>query len=135
MGTYKYYFSLSHENSVIVFCIIVALGLLILHSISNRDQVDHVEDLPKEPFSLYGTLPRSWKEKNLVTSSRVIEDEEEVSRYGILLPELFQPTVRKNCSSDREKLLKFESEGREFDFFLRSLEQFIETVKGQKNFW
>ena len=80
LGTYKYYFSLSHENSVIVFCIIVALGLLILHSISNRDQVDHVEDLPKEPFSLYGTLPRSWKEKNLVTSSRVIEDEEEVSR-------------------------------------------------------
>ena len=55
------------------------LGLLILHPISNRDHVDHVEDLPKEPFSLYGTLPRSWKEKNLVTSS-VIEDEEIVSR-------------------------------------------------------
>merc|ERR1712238_151291 len=36
------------------------------------DHVDPVEDLPKEPFSLYGTLPRSWKEKNLVTSS-VIE--------------------------------------------------------------
>ena len=50
-----------------------------VHPISNRDHVDHVEDLPKEPFSLYGTLPRSWKEKNLVTSS-VIEDEEVVSR-------------------------------------------------------
>ena len=28
---------------------------------------------------------------------------------GILLPKLFWPTVRKNCSSDREKLLKFEA--------------------------
>ena len=33
---------------------------------------------------------------------------------GILLPKLFWPTARKNCSSDREKLLKFEAEGREF---------------------
>ena len=30
--------------------------------------------------------------------------------------------VRKNCSSDREKLLKFETEGREFAKILRSLE-------------
>ena len=29
---------------------------------------------------------------------------------GILLPKLFWPTVRKNCSNDREKLLKFEAE-------------------------
>ena len=42
---------------------------------------------------------------------------------------------RKNCSSDREKLLKFEAQGREFAQFLRSLEQFIQTVKGQNNFW
>ena len=34
----------------------------------------------------------------------------------------------KNCSSDREKLLKFAK-------FMRSLEQFIQTVKVQKNFW
>ena len=56
-------------------------------------------------------------------------------RNGILLPKLFWPTVRKNCSSDREKLLKFEAEGREFAKFLRSYEQFIQTVKGQDNFW
>ena len=44
--------------------------------------------------------------------------------------------MRKKCSSDLEKLLKFEAEGREFEiFFLRSLEQFIQTVKGQNNFW
>ena len=41
----------------------------------------------------------------------------------------------QNCSSDREKVLKFEVEGREFAKVLRSLEQFIQTVKGQKNFW
>ena len=41
----------------------------------------------------------------------------------------------KNWSIDREKILKFEAEGREFAKFLRSLEQFIQTVKGQKNFW
>ena len=54
---------------------------------------------------------------------------------GILLPKLFWPTVRKKCSSDLEKLLKFEAEAREFAKFLRSLEQFIQTVKGQNNFW
>ena len=35
---------------------------------------------------------------------------------------------------DREKLLKFEAEGREFAKFLRSLEQFIQVVKGQNIF-
>jgi hypothetical protein len=36
--------------------------------------------------------------------------------------------MRKKCSSDQEKLLKFEAEGREFAKFFRSLEQFIQTV-------
>ena len=40
--------------------------------------------------------------------------------------------MRKNCSSDREKL---EAEGRELAKFLRSLEQSIQAVKGQNNFW
>ena len=35
--------------------------------------------------------------------------------------------MRKNCSSDQEKILKFEAEGREFANFLRSLEQFLVT--------
>ena len=42
--------------------------------------------------------------------------------------------MRKDCSSDREKLLKFEAEGGEFERFLRSLEQFFQTMKGQNNF-
>ena len=59
-----------------------------------------------------------------------------MSRNGILLPKLFWPTVRKkNVLSDRENLLKFEAEGWEFAKFLRSLEQFIQTVKGQNNSW
>ena len=47
---------------------------------------------------------------------------------------LFWPSVRKNCSLDGEKLLKFEAEGREFAKFLRSIEKFIPTVRGQNNF-
>ena len=42
--------------------------------------------------------------------------------------------MKKDCSSDREKLLKFEAEGPEFANILRSLEQFIQTVKVQNNF-
>ena len=41
----------------------------------------------------------------------------------------------KKCSSDREKLVKFEAESREFSKMFRSLEQFIQTVKSQNNFW
>ena len=41
--------------------------------------------------------------------------------------------MRKNCSSDREKLLKFEAEGQEFAKILRSLEHFFLTVD-QNNF-
>ena len=48
-------------------------------------------------------------------------------KNGILLLKLFWPTVRKNCSSDREKLLKFEAGGQEFSKSLRPLEQFIRT--------
>jgi hypothetical protein len=54
---------------------------------------------------------------------------------GILLSKLFFPTVRKKYSSDQEKLLKLEAEGQEFANKLRPLEQFIQTVKGQNNFW
>ena len=49
---------------------------------------------------------------------------------GILLPKFFLPIVRKKCSCDWEKILKFKAEGREFAKFLRSLEQFLQTVRG-----
>ena len=41
--------------------------------------------------------------------------------------------MRKN--SDPEKVLKFEAEGCEFAKVLRSIEQFVETGKGQNTFW
>ena len=37
--------------------------------------------------------------------------------FSILLPKLVLPTVRRNCSSDPEKLLKFEAEGQEFEIY------------------
>ena len=40
---------------------------------------------------------------------------------------------KKFLFSDREKLLKLEAEGRENAKILRSLGQFIQTVKGQNN--
>ena len=43
--------------------------------------------------------------------------------------------MRKNCSSDREFFLKFEAEGQEMAKKLRSVEQFIQTIKVQNNFW
>ena len=57
------------------------------------------------------------------------------NEYGILLPKLFWPTVRKNCSSDREKKLKFEAEGREIANILRSLEQFVQTVHSGRSYY
>ena len=63
-------------------------------------------------------------QKNLSKMNRDI-----YTKNGILLPKLFWPTVSKNCSSDREKVLKFEAEGQEFATVLRSLEQFIQTLK------
>ena len=42
--------------------------------------------------------------------------------------------MRKKCSSDREKVFKFEAEGQEFAKILRSLEQFIQTVKRSEQF-
>ena len=47
----------------------------------------------------------------------------------------FWKILQQHCSNDQEKLLKFESEGREFAKFLRSQVQFIQAVKGQKHFW
>ena len=46
---------------------------------------------------------------------------------------IFLTSCGKIFSWYREKLLKFEAEGKDFAKFLRSLEQFIQTVKGQNN--
>ena len=43
--------------------------------------------------------------------------------------------MRKKCSSDRERLLKFKAEGQEFAKILKSLGQFVQPVKAWNNFW
>ena len=47
---------------------------------------------------------------------------EKTSNICIFFPKLFWPSVRKNCSSNWEPLLKFEAEGGEFDFFFLFLQ-------------
>ena len=48
----------------------------------------------------------------------------------------YQNCVRENCSSDGEKPLKFEAEGRGFSkIFEITRTIYHETVKGQNNFW
>ena len=67
------------------------------------------------------------KEKLLVVAGKNLENWYFVTKIDLTYCE-------KKLFQDREKLLKFEAEGREFAKFLRSLEQFIQTVKGQNNF-
>ena len=54
---------------------------------------------------------KKTKEVRMISSER---NKVEKIFNGIVLPKLFWRTVRKKCSSDREKLSKFEAEGREF---------------------
>ena len=42
--------------------------------------------------------------------------------------------MRKNCSIDREKLLKFEAEGQECSKILRSLEHFFSNSERSEQF-
>ena len=57
-------------------------------------------------------------------------------KIGILFPKMFGFSVRKKFVTVIEKkVLKFEAEVRKFSKILRSLEQFIQTVKDLKNFW
>jgi hypothetical protein len=51
-----------------------------------------------------------------------------------LLPKFFWPSCEKKLFQWSRKLLKFEAEGRKFAKILRSLEQFVQTVKGQNKF-
>ena len=105
------------------------------------NQCCNFQGLSKLWNSLFGTFPNikaEFLEKHRYSLPNYWVQFENLPLYcefGILLPKLFSPTVRKNCSSDPKKLLKLEAEGREFAKFLRSLKQFIQKVKGQNNFW
>ena len=47
----------------------------------------------------------------------------------------FELLREKNCLVIEKKLLKLEAEVREFVNILTSLEQFLQTIKGNNNFW
>ena len=68
--------------------------------------------------------------KELTISELVTDVVSKMHINGIFFSKLFWWSVRKICSSDRVKFLKFKVEGQEFANILRSLEQFIQTVKG-----
>ena len=94
------------------------------------------EKYKKTHNCIFGTLEISISSSSKAFETHTkIKFSENIFRNGILLPKLFWPIVWKNCSSDQEKLLKFEAEGQESAKFLRSLKQIIQTVKGQNNFW
>ena len=110
----------------------------------NFGDLSFPEDLSFEDNSLDSAV--------LTGSSDDHEDEESADAEGDKLDDLPPPLLgkfiwyfvtkivlayreKKKYFSDREKLLKFEAESQEFSKFLRSLEQFIQTVKGQNNFW
>ena len=54
---------------------------------------------------------------------------------GILLPKLFWPTMRKIVLVIEKNFWNSSLNAKNFAKILRSLEQFIQTVKGQNNFW
>ena len=55
-------------------------------------------------------------------------------KNGILLPKLFWSTVRKNCSTDQEKVLKFKAEGREFEIFFEIIRTINSSSERSENF-
>ena len=106
---------------------------------------DHFNDLmshqyPREPciyrFDLSGkgsifALWHQWpgvRKKNI----REIWSEFSWSWNGVLFQKLFWPTVRKNWFKITFSIWVW---SREFSKLLRSIEQFIQTVKGQNKFW
>ena len=56
----------------------------------------------------------TWKSQKKIPKGQFVFS---VTNSSILLSKLFWPTVRKNCSSDRERLLKLEAECRNLHNF------------------
>ena len=63
---------------------------------------------------MYTQYSANWCLPSKQIVQNVVKRQKRESRNGILLTKLFCPTVKKHCSTNREKLLKFEAEGREF---------------------
>ena len=136
--------SLCLSHSVDVICIGIGILHVSQHSLNT--------ELHYSPFQLNMAFVHliviiqscNWYlEKIIISYSKfwfssfsviLIDMPKKILQKSYFVTKLFWPTVRKKCSSDQEKLLKFEAEDWEFENVLGSLEQFILTVKGQNNF-
>ena len=63
------------------------------------------------------------------------EEKKDLVNQWYFVTKIVLTYCEKKCSSDREKVLKFQAEGGEFAKVLRLLEEFVRTVKVQNNFW
>ena len=60
-------------------------NILCYISSPSADEQQNGVDEPKEPWSLYGTLPRSMRETKLVTNTREIVDAKELEKRQELI--------------------------------------------------
>ena len=78
------------------------------------------------------------KKKSFITKKKLEDKKVKTLFIGILFPNVFWPTVsllwEKIVLGIEKNFWNFEDEGQEFAKKLRSVEQFIRTVKGQFNF-
>ena len=74
----------------------------------------------------------SWSKANLFNSSVLKKKGEKTQKlYFVIYHKCSDLLWEKIILEIEKKLLKFADEGQEFAKFLRSLEQFIQTVKGE----
>ena len=76
--------------------------------------VIHKCTLSQQLLGFFGTKKATFDKGRHILSSQNFPIIPALFKNSILLPKLFLPTLRKNCSSDWEKLLKSEAAGREF---------------------
>ena len=110
---------------------LVLLNIFLLHRF---DQKEHFASETQQKSRLL--VKHTYQQ----TKFKVNLNEDSFNSHvtGTLFLKLSLPNVRRNCSSDQEKLLKFEANGWESAKHLISQDQLIQTVsdlEGSNNFW
>ena len=80
-------------------------------------------------------IDRGRKKKTKLGSAEEAERKKKQKKKWYFVTKIVLTYCEKKLFYWSRKLLKFEAEGQEFAKFLRSLEQFIQAVKVQNNFW
>ena len=96
---------------------------------SDEDLIDDPEGQIKGQKNSKGPLVTVHK------SAETIQGQKLFAEIQYFVFKIVLTYCEKKLFTDREKNLKFKAEGQAFAKILRSLEQFIQTVKGQNNFW